>query len=103
MRRVRGGRRWIAVGLSVLMVGTSVLVSVGPAEAIVGGTVGNRSDYPYFVAFPNFNGAAPSCDASVIGPGWVLTAAHCVKGTETATVNLLTGSADGVVIPHPLF
>jgi trypsin len=89
-------------------------LSAAPARAIVGGTLEDPADFPYFVHLSTTS-ANRWCGGSVIAVGWVLTAAHCVKddadantpGHLTVYQPRFTGSGPSspaaAIFPHELF
>lgn len=57
------------------------------------------SIYPYQLSLQYFG--LHSCGASLISPTWVLTAAHCIKGTYTPLLSVRAGATskeDGGII-----
>lgn len=61
---------------------------------VVGGGLASPGDDPWQVALlaPNL---VQFCGGSLIAPGWVLTAAHCVdRGTTPEQLSVLTGTTD---------
>jgi len=72
--------------------------AVDPDGRIVGGwEVSPEGKYPFMVGLvqrknDNYNGQF--CGASIIGPKWVLTAAHCVEGASPSQFDVLVGAHD---------
>jgi len=82
---------------------------------IIGGTDAAISDFPWQIYLISGN---YRCGGSIISPGWVVTAAHCVKNTSGNTISptlmiITAGSSTPTisgtryyvsqVIPHPNF
>ena len=82
---------------------------------IVGGSDASISDFPWQIYLISGN---YQCGGSIISPGWVVTAAHCVKNTSGNTISpsqmaITAGSSTPTssgtiyyvsqVIPHPNF
>ena len=73
--------RSIVVGLLVVV---SALTAAAPASGVTAGTPPSR-EYPHLAAL--LDDGSQYCDASLIAPTWLLTAAHC---TEDIAVKTLT-------------
>src|SRR5262249_45123061 len=74
-----------------------------PAHAIVGGTLANPHDYPYFglVRSSHGGGLTRICGGAWIAPNRALTAAHCVQGFDAAQVGFeLVPASDVLVDPE---
>jgi len=105
MRRVL--RALVCASIAVLVMAASGLT---PARAIVGGTLEDPADFPYFVLVRT---VGPSCGGSVIDAWWVLTAAHCVAGYSNSSIQVVRPQLSGSVsweswnatdvVPHPLW
>jgi hypothetical protein len=82
---------------------------------IVGGANASISDFPWQIYLIS---GIYQCGGSIISPGWVVTAAHCVKNTNGSTISassmtITAGSSTPTtsgtkyyvsqVIPHPSF
>jgi trypsin len=81
VKAVRSSRRRAGATLMLAAVAVIALSAPGAAQAktstrIVGGSVAANSDWPW-AAFIVFGGNT-ACAGTLIAPGWVLTAAHCV-------------------------
>lgn len=59
-------------------------------ERIVGGFSAVAGQYPYQVSLRRKN--SHFCGGSIIGPDWVVTAAHCLAGKSTASVIIVVGT-----------
>jgi hypothetical protein len=101
-------RRVLTCAFTVVL--AVVGLNAGPAAAIVGGTLEDPADFPYFVLVKT---VGPSCGGSVIDRWWVLTAAHCVAGYSNSSILVTKPQFSGSVsweswnatgiVPHPLW
>ncbi|GHF83004.1 serine protease [Deinococcus ficus] len=64
--------------------------SVTLQPLIVGGTISARGARPYQVAMTNTSGFQ-YCGGTLLSSTWVLTAAHCVKGTAASSIRIRAG------------
>jgi len=70
-------------------------ISLG--QYVVGGSVAAPGAWPWQISLkkPSFGGFwFHTCGGSVIGPRWVLTAAHCLKNKRTSNYRVTTGDYD---------
>jgi len=63
---------------------------------IIGGDEVKLEQYPFMTALVGRGAHATQafCGASVIANDWVLTAAHCIEGTQANQIEVITGTAD---------
>ncbi|MFD3650006.1 trypsin-like serine protease [Streptomyces cyaneofuscatus] len=61
-----------------------------PSTQVAGGTDAADSAYPYQVSLRD--GGQHFCGGSVIGPQWILTAAHCLEGHAASRIEVVAGA-----------
>ncbi len=78
-----------------LGVGEDEAVDVGGAggedKAIVGGANTTIDQQPWQISLQSFG--SHFCGGSIIAPGWVLTAQHCVDGENAADLTIVAGTS----------
>ncbi|KAL7011959.1 hypothetical protein ACKWTF_014530 [Chironomus riparius] len=76
--------------LTVLFLG-AVLANALPDRRIVGGYEATEGQYPWMISLRRAS-MSHRCGGSIIGPHWVLTAAHCTQGQTPTTMFIVVGS-----------
>ena len=109
----RTRRLAVAMLIALAFFAGSLIAAAPPADAIVGGTKADATNYPFMAAM-NESGDQ-ICGGSLIAPQWVLTAAHCVGSTSNPSIYSFTFGkshlsdrggetiAASEVIVHPLY
>lgn len=62
------------------------------ASRIVGGQDAAVGEFPYHVSLHDIRSQSHVCGGSIIRPNWILTAAHCIHGTDPADIRVLVGT-----------
>ncbi|XP_064100978.1 venom serine protease 34-like [Macrobrachium nipponense] len=62
-----------------------------PVTRIVGGVPTTMHEYPWQVALTSTTGTRPFCGGSIISDQYILTAAHCVSGSQPSSVIVVIG------------
>ncbi|XP_068231105.1 chymotrypsinogen B-like isoform X2 [Palaemon carinicauda] len=65
-----------------------------PVVRIVGGQETTLHEYPWQVALTTASSNKPYCGGSIISDQWILTAAHCVDGSNAQDVYVVVGEHD---------
>ncbi len=98
----RGLRAGLGLALLSLVLAAPASGSGGAQASIVGGTSASSEEWPWaaFILAADSKGEGFSCTGTVVAPGWVLTAAHCVEDILTGRKTplpqyvVVTGSSD---------
>lgn len=79
--------------LTALLALPVLAFTAAPAAAVVGGTAAPAGAYGFTASLQDASGFA-FCGGSVIAPGWVLTAAHCVPDGDATGLSVVVGTVD---------
>ncbi|XP_034672099.1 trypsin-1 [Drosophila subobscura] len=79
------------IGL-LLMASACVIGVLADDGKIVNGTTASPGEFPFVVSLRRAKSGHHSCGATLLNSDWVLTAAHCVKGSTPQQLNLQYGS-----------
>jgi len=85
--------RWLSLiaGTILACAPASTSAGAGPPNRIVGGSAAEAGEYPHHgFVIVDFDGARSYCGGSLIASRFVVTAAHCVRGTGGATPDAVT-------------
>ena len=57
-----------------------------PSTRIVGGVDSSPGDWPWQAMLTSSRNGNVFCGGSLVGPQWLATASHCVKGTSASSI-----------------
>jgi trypsin len=78
--------------LLAVVAATLVPSAAGAQSRIVGGTSVADGQYTFMTSLKSRFGSH-FCGGTLIAPGWVLTASHCVSGKQPKSISVVVGSA----------
>ncbi|WP_344336481.1 trypsin-like serine protease, partial [Kitasatospora putterlickiae] len=82
-------RHTLVVLITALLAATAALTAAPPANAVVGGTPVTAGQTPYLVSLAR---GGHFCGGALLDPTTVVTAAHCVAGTDAGALTVRAGS-----------
>ncbi|SDC66766.1 serine protease [Actinokineospora iranica] len=100
MAQARRLARLIGIAAAVVAAGAATVSAAQADQAppavqpfVVGGEAADIADFPYIVALTTADGF-PFCGGSIAAPTKIVTAAHCVQGSEPGELAIVSGRTD---------